>query len=94
MDETERASLALRGRIGAHRLHATHDPRETTKAARLAFMSSFEREVDPDGLLEPEERARRATHARAAHFARLAYLSARARAARARRPRTWPGDLR
>ena len=60
MDEAERASRALRGRIGAHRLHATHDPRETTKAARLAFWSSFEREVDPDGLLEPEERARRA----------------------------------
>ena len=34
MDEAERASRALRGRIGAHRLHATHDPRETTKAAR------------------------------------------------------------
>jgi hypothetical protein len=82
MDEAERASRALRGRIGAHRLHATHDPRETTKAARLAFWSSFEREVDPDGLLSPEERARRASHARAAHFARLAYLSARARAAR------------
>ena len=82
MDEAERASRALRGRIGAHRLHATHDPRETTKAARLAFWSSFEREVDPDGLLSPEERARRASHARAAHFARLAYLSARTRAAR------------
>ena len=87
MDEAERTSRALRGRIGAHRLHATHDPRETTKAARLAFWSSFEREVDPDGLLPPEERARRASHARAAHFARLAYLSARARAARSARPR-------
>ena len=93
MDEAERASRALRGRIGAHRLHATHDPRETTKAARAAFMSSFEREVDPDGLLPPEERARRAAHARAAHFARLAYLSAKARAARARRPRPRYGDL-
>jgi len=87
MDEAERASRALRGRIGAHRLHATHDPLETTKAARRAFWSSFEREVDPDGLLSPEERARRAAHARAAHFARLAYLSARARAARSTRRR-------
>ena len=93
MDKAERASRALRGRIGAHRLHATHDSRETTKAARQAFGSSFEREVDPDGLLEPEERARRAAHARAAHFARLAYLSARARAARARRPQPRHGDL-
>ena len=87
MDEAERASRALRGRIGAHRLHATHDPRETTEAARRAFWSSFEREVDPDGLLSPQERTRRADHARAAHFARLAYLSARARAARPKRRR-------
>lgn len=88
MDEAERASRALRGRIGAHRLHATLDPRETTKAPRSAFWSSFEREVDPDGLLEPEERVRRASHARAAHYARLAYLSARARAAKsAQEPR-------
>ena len=87
MDEAERVSRALRGRIGAHRLHATHDPRETTEAARRAFWSSFEREVDPDGLLSPQERTRRADHARAAHFARLAYLSARARAARPKRRR-------
>jgi hypothetical protein len=87
MDEAERASRALRGRIGAYRLHATHDPRETTEAARRAFWSSFEREVDPDGLLSPQERTRRADHARAAHFARLAYLSARARAARPKRRR-------
>ena len=85
MDEAERASRALRGKIDAHRLHATHDPRETTKAARKVFWSSFEREVDPDGLLEPEERAQRAAHARAAHFARLAYLSARARASKSAR---------
>ena len=89
MDEAERASRALRGRIGAHRLHATHDPRETTKAARQAFWSSFERDVDPEGVLDPDERARRAGHARAAHFARLAYLSAKVRAERARRPRTF-----
>jgi hypothetical protein len=87
MDEAERASRALRGRIGAYRLHATHDTRETTKAARSAFWSSFERAVDPDGLLSPEERTRRADYARAAHFARLAYLSARARAARPQRRR-------
>ena len=40
--------MALRGRIGAYRLHATHDPKETTKAAREAFMARFEREVDPE----------------------------------------------
>ena len=56
--------MARSGRIGAYRLHATHDPKETTKAAREAFMARFEREVDPDGTLAPEERARRAEAAR------------------------------
>lgn len=76
--------MALRGRIGAHRLHATHDPRETTAKARETFLTQFEREVDPDGALSPEERRRRAEHAKKAHFARLARLSAEAR----RKPKT------
>jgi len=71
--------MARRGRIGAYRLHATHDPRETTKAARAAFLARFEREVDPDGTLAPEERARRAEAARKAYFAQLAHKSAKAR---------------
>lgn len=71
--------MANRGRIGAHALHATHDPGETTRKARQAFAESFERLVDPDGRLSPAERARRAKHARQLHFARLALASARAR---------------
>ena len=71
--------MARRGRIGAYRLHATNDPKETTKAAREAFMARFEREVDPDGTLSPEERARRAEAARKAYFAQLAHKSAKAR---------------
>ena len=70
---------ALRGRVGAHRLHATHDPRETTAKSRETFLSRFEIEVDPDGILCPEERLRRAEHAKKAYFARLALASARAR---------------
>ncbi len=81
----DRADRALRGRIGAYRLHATHDSRETSKPGRVAFLASFERLVDPDGSLPPAERIRRAAHARSAHFARLAYLSAKARRRRARR---------
>ena len=69
----------MRGRIGAYRLHATHDPRETTARARAAFLARFEREVDEDGVLEPAERARRATAARKAHMARLALKSAQSR---------------
>lgn len=70
---------ALRGRIGAYRLHATHDPKETTAKARQTFLAKFEREVDPDSTLPEAERKRRAEYARKAHFARLAYASARAR---------------
>jgi hypothetical protein len=71
--------LALRGRIGAYRLHASHDPRETTARARAVFRSSFERLVDPHGELPPQERLRRADAARRAHYARLARISATAR---------------
>lgn len=74
--------LALRGRVGAFRLHATHDPRETTSAARRAFQDSFERLVDPDQRLTAPERRRRAEAARRAHYARLARLSALARRAK------------
>ena len=71
--------MALRGRIGAHHLHARYDPRETTARARAAFLGRFEREADPDGTLAPTERARRAHHLRKAYFARLALRSAQAR---------------
>ena len=74
------AEMALRGRIGAYALHARYDARETTRSARQAFLSRFEREVDPDGLLPEPERQRRAESARRAHFARLALASARKRA--------------
>ena len=42
---------SLRGRVGAYALHAQHDSRLLTGAARAAFLSRFEREVDPDGTL-------------------------------------------
>jgi hypothetical protein len=71
--------LSLRGRIGAYRLHATHDPRATTASAREAFLKRFLDEVDPQRELPELERDRRALAARQAHFARLAYLSAKAR---------------
>lgn len=84
------ADLSLRGRIGAHVLHAHYDSRMLTAPARAAFLASFEREVDPDGLLPAEERRRRAAHLRAAHFVRLARLSAVARRRRTKRQRLAP----
>jgi hypothetical protein len=78
----EQSFRSQRARLGAHALHATHDPRETTKPARAAFLSRFEREVDPEGLLDPAERSRRARHALKAHMTRLSMSSVKARAAR------------
>ena len=74
------AERSLRGRIGAAVLHATHDSRELTAAGRKAFADRFEREVDPDGTLAPEERRKRAKAAKSAYFSRLALKSLKARA--------------
>ncbi len=73
---------ALRARLGALTQHARYDSRETTTAARASFLSRFEQEVDPDGVLDPLERAKRAEYARRAYFTRLALLSVQARSRR------------
>ena len=75
------AERTLRARLAAHTMHAQHDARDTTAAARAAFLARFEVEVDPDGVLTPEERRRRAEHARSAYFTRLAFERAKARRA-------------
>ncbi len=70
---------SLRHQVAAHSMH---DARKTTEAARKANAERFERQVDPDGVLDPAERARRAEHARKAYMLGLAYKSAKVRAAR------------
>lgn len=74
------AERSLRSRLAAHRMHAAG--KTNTKPARVAFDKRFEDEVDPDRVLEPDERARRAAHARSAYFAGLALKSAKARRAK------------
>jgi hypothetical protein len=74
---------SLRGRLAAHESWAsTVDPSARTAPARTAFLDRFEREVDPDGVLDPAERARRAEHAKKSYFLRLAFRSAKARGKR------------
>ena len=74
---------SLRAQIGAHSSWAKTDDRPArTAKARKAALDRFEREVDPNGELTPQERAKRAEHARKAYFARLALKSAQARRAR------------
>jgi hypothetical protein len=76
----ERSRRVLQARMAAHALHARiTDPAAHTAPARTAFLSRFEREVDPEGLLTPQERARRAEHAKKAYFLRLAAASSAAR---------------
>lgn len=60
----------------------TPDRAARTEAARRAAMSRFERQVDPDGTMDPAERAQRAAALRKAHFRSMAYASSRARATR------------
>jgi hypothetical protein len=76
------AERILRARLAAHAMHARNDARQTTTNGRAVFLARFEAEVDPDGRLAPEERRRRADHARRAYFTRLALASAKARRAR------------
>ena len=73
------SEVTLRGRIGAYSLHAQHDPKETTKPGRAAFLATFEKDVDPNRVLSITERARRAAAARKAHFAKMALKSVQAR---------------
>lgn len=74
------AQRTLRAKIAAQASWANTSNRAArTAAARKAAHDRFEREVDPEGVLPPSERAKRAENARKAHFLRLASLSAKAR---------------
>lgn len=50
----------------------TEDRSARTRPAREKFLQRFEQEVDPDGKLSPDERRRRAEHAKRAYMLRLA----------------------
>lgn len=68
------------GRIGGYISWAnTEDRTGRTQPGRDAFLRRFEDQVDPEGRLSPQERARRAEAAKKAYFAALALKSARAR---------------
>lgn len=70
----------LRAQIAAHtRWSGDENPTEATAPARKAWMDHFERQVDPEGTLPPDERARRAASARKVYYKQLAFKSAVAR---------------
>ncbi|MBX7431119.1 hypothetical protein JDV09_03190 [Mycobacterium sp. Y57] len=77
MSDSVRSQIA---QIAAHTKWAqTQDRTAATAPARKAMLDKFEKQVDPDGVLTPAERAKRAANARKAHFQRLALKSAQAR---------------
>jgi hypothetical protein len=74
------ADRALVARIAAaERWARTADRVAATEPARRGLRARFEREADPEGVLDVAERARRADALFAAHMLRLARASAKAR---------------
>ena len=68
---------SLNARAAVHSSWAnTPDRSRRTAPAREAALARFERQVDPDGVLAPAERARRAESARRAYFLGLSAKSA------------------
>lgn len=68
--------MAFKSRDAA--LAAVHDSWARTKdraartlPARQAQQAQFERQVDPDGTMQPADRAKAAENARKAHMARM-----------------------
>jgi hypothetical protein len=74
----------LIARIAAHTRWAGEPDRSAATApARKGLDAKWAREVDPDGVLAPDELARRVENLRQAHMTRMALASARARRAKA-----------
>ena len=67
------------GRIGGLTAWSRNDAETMTGAAHRGFRAKFEALVDPDGRLDPRERATRADRARRAHMLTLAAKSVAAR---------------
>ena len=74
-------------RVAIYTRLATADRKEMTAPARAAAMDRFEKQVDPNGLLDPAERAQRAEYAKKAYFTAISAKGVAARRANARRKR-------
>lgn len=73
------AERRLSAKAAANQRWSREDGTRQGLILRRGFDAKFEREVDPEGLLAPDERARRAARAKKAHMQRLALKSAQAR---------------
>jgi hypothetical protein len=66
----------LRARAAAYAMHA--QGKTNTRAATVAQLSRYARQVDPDGVLDPAERGRRAKFAMKAFMASMSLKASRA----------------
>lgn len=80
------AQRTTRARAAAFARAAQYDGREVTAAATAAQLARYDRLVDPEGKLPPEERSRRARAALRSHMASLSLKASQAKA----RKRTEP----
>jgi hypothetical protein len=74
---TKSSDRVLTARIAAAAMHA--QGKTNTGPARAALRDRYEQQVDPDGILSPDERAKRVAHARRADMLRLSLRSAQVR---------------
>jgi len=79
----EQRSLRMRLAAHAHSAAAEDQHARARRVDRICH-DRFEDQVDPDRVLKPEERAKRARSARRAYYTGLALRSSRARTAQRR----------
>ncbi|MCD0450792.1 hypothetical protein LO762_16565 [Actinocorallia sp. API 0066] len=69
----------LRARMAGNATWAkVTDRTAATAPAREGWLAKLEREVDPEGVMDPETRAAAVENARRAHMARMSFLAAKA----------------
>jgi hypothetical protein len=74
------AERANHSRTASHVRWAREEDRtKATAPARAGLQAKFERQVDPNGVLDPVERAKRAESLRKAYYADLTRRSIKAR---------------
>lgn len=87
-DELTPAQRSMRASLASHTRWANEpDRKEAMRPVLEGMLAKFEREVDPDGALEPDVRAALAESAKKAYYKRLQLKSSRARAARRGKPK-------
>lgn len=73
-------SMSARAAAHARWARMTDAERDRFRAdARARLLDRWERQVDPDGVMDPAERARRAASVRKEHMTRMALASSRKR---------------